>query len=612
MRYKFLVVTVLLFALSFQVHAQTELVETYRELYEFCTDVVSNVTSGSDTNVTRCANPDEITPLMCTTLVDSLNLRELVAVVHAKGIAFYHVFPISGNVTLLANYPSSCAKLFVLGFLEDRVLIGSGEDNTTGTNTTTGSNTTGCEPLGVGSILFSDILSSNVTGEVTILEAIPQTSAFEFISKGFLFQPNSTLWIFGPDGDTNRTLVLDLSGGVENFTVLVDFPVNPLDNIDVENAVLFSLGAGDNTTTGNFSGVFVVAPVLDENRVEVYDVSDVNGTTLAGSINVTNPRKVAVSSSGTALYIASRLSEVSTSNDTTTFPSDDILLIVDSSSFANLTNVLNITFLDLGGANISTEGDNTTSSNQTHTITSLFTSFNYLWIGWNTGELSVWNITADLLAPELINVTLTIAPNASVLSSFTALPEWGVQDICGSLIDNNKAWVTVTEPPLEGDLFIGYILTGAGTDFTSGGTDGGFGGGGGGGGGGGTSPEPTFPSGEPTFPTGEPTFPTGEPTFPTGEPTFPTGEPTIPEPTSSGGGTSASSSSGGVTTEEPTVSSSAEPSTSFESSSSSSSSSFTSEPPTSESSSGDLTSPDFSSPDFSSPDFSSPDYSTEA
>src|SRR5687768_86466 len=53
---------------------------------------------------------------------DPVNVRELIAVVHGKGIAFYHVFPVSGTLALLANFQSTCGELEVFGFLEDRYL----------------------------------------------------------------------------------------------------------------------------------------------------------------------------------------------------------------------------------------------------------------------------------------------------------------------------------------------------------------------------------------------------------------------------------------------------------------------------------------------------------
>ncbi len=63
-------------------------------------------------------------------------------------------------------------------------------------------------------------------------------------------------------------------------------------------------------------------------------------------------------------------------------------------------------------------------------------------------------------------------------------PLYGIQYLCGSLIDNNKIYLTETERT-PGNLFLGYMLVGAATGSSSGGTGGGGSGGGSGGGGGG-------------------------------------------------------------------------------------------------------------------------------
>ncbi len=72
----------------------------------------------------------------------------------------------------------------------------------------------------------------------------------------------------------------------------------------------------------------------------------------------------------------------------------------------------------------------------------------------------MFNITSNPFEPTFIAFVLT----ASIP---TISPQFGIQDLCGSLIDNNKIYLTETNA--TGDLFLGYMLIGAGTAGTGGG-----------------------------------------------------------------------------------------------------------------------------------------------
>lgn len=467
---------------SYAQNTPTGLSVTSNNPIPLCSASSSNSSSSNTTDLNQpCAV--EQTPLNCTTLLDKENQRELIALVEGKGITFYQVLPESGNLTKIAIYQSTCRGLFVIGELNDSVLISSKKGD-------------GCKPLGTGEIEFAN-LTSSVGSNITKVFAESYTKDFSFMDNFLYSNITKMLLVFGASNATSSTtedLIIDLSSG--NLTsppILFQAAKFPFDLNAAQSVLLVKGETTGNTTSGNTTSSgnqttsqfksYVVGPAWNNGpsltasrqagqvhpqralwKIEVWNVTDPKNITQDFSLPLNEPTFLAFSKDGNTLYVSQgeRNETINgTSTDKESIP--DVLTVINSSDMKNLVMLVNITYQDMK-ASVST---NTTTSNTTTfapKITAMKTSEDDLWIGWNTGELFVLDIsntTKPLFKGYIAPLDVSQVESSSGSSGSPRTIVNGVSSICPSRSIKDQAWFTVFDDALlNGALFLGVKATG--------------------------------------------------------------------------------------------------------------------------------------------------------
>jgi hypothetical protein len=457
------------------------------QLIPFCdsneTGTTDNTTQATPADV--CANPGET--LKCKTLLDRSSNKEWIAVVHQKGILFYQVF--NDSVKAIANYPSVCPELFVIGVIGDSIVISSGDDPI-------------CPALGLGTINLADLTSSNTSisennTDLITLDVTPHIGLLYYMEWPLWSPETNTLVVFGASNQSDaadidkKDLILRIVDDVDTPTILFESNLFPF-NFDHFHTVLFTeRSSASSNTTGEGSSLFIIGPTLsnltqssddsedseedvhgEADRIEIWDISFTNGSqpALVSFIPLKGAHLVAVHENGTALYVSiaheeDRGNVTSGADDNSTDTSENgFLVIIDSSDPLVLTIAGNLTYEQMrslaeqAGVTLSNDTDPATSVKQ---ITAMKVAHGELMVGWNTGELFVFGIVDDPFNPNLngyINVLkLDNFPDSPSSPGDEELNREykGVSDICPWQILENQIWLTAFDRNKDGSLFIG-------------------------------------------------------------------------------------------------------------------------------------------------------------
>lgn len=460
-------------------------------LFTLCWAQQSSVQPGlvSDSNqfIGKCSNEDsdpqfcspEDRGLRCKVLFDnpnssignntSLGNNGVIALNYENGILFLKFSPIFNQFIPIANYPSECADLVVLGNWNGKVYFTSLANETDSDEVEDDS----CRTLGLGSIDWSDIINNtdNInclpqSGTIKNVEATPNLSLFNYVSDNVLFD-EETGWVFlfgvtTPTSEVKVPLVILFLGNASNPFARILYTITQDLNISAKDAKLFRKDGE----------LYLVAPVtgngtqpdfffdLQENQgksVRLFKVSDLLDAGIAeveplSSVGLANADKIAISEDGNALFISA---QQLIGNNTGMVELNDKLYLVRFEG-ESLSVVRSLSYQNM----LQAAGLNQNISNNQPNITALFANEKYLWIGWSNGELFVWNIESPFNLELVGWADTTFETLRFNQTSIPANKYKGINDICGSEKLINRAFVTVSYPGNLGDALLGFKIIG--------------------------------------------------------------------------------------------------------------------------------------------------------
>jgi hypothetical protein len=451
--------------------SQTGLLETTTvNVVPFC-----NVQNTSYPNTTSICS-DREQPLKCKILLNQATGREFVALVHGKGIAFYHVDAVTHTTQLVAQYQSDCLTLKVVGLWRNLVFVSSSLPvNSTQT----------CPALGLGTIDTTQWGTGNAT--VIDVQVTPNTLLFsyaeEILSSKDQGNTSSSLdWFLAVFGATQANQT-----GTSQDLLLKSPGTTSTDNTTAENPtfeVLFqntsfpfqllprwsflfnklASGPSGNTTAQEGNSLWIVGPSRaastgeTSSEIQIWSLlaSQSNDTSGNVSSSIFQPSRIAVipvnegkyvgiSPRGEVLY-ASQLE--SGANQTT----GDMLTVFDITNLQAIRIAGNITYQQLKqgvGA-----GSSNVTTGEVPKITALKAG-GRLWSGWNTGELFVHTISVDPLNPTLEFYGDIFTLTQQNTSGSTSNGVKGINDICPYVIGPQaRSFVTANPANENGKLFV--------------------------------------------------------------------------------------------------------------------------------------------------------------
>jgi len=429
-------------------------------------------------------------------LIEDNKGRAIVALLAAEGVVFYSVSQVDGSVIPVGVYPSKCKTLFVIGAVNDSLLISSDNDDADHTDSQENPN---CPALGLGTIDMTPLFNSTTVTTVTVT---PNTELFQYMDNFVWSDANKTLLVVKAfnviaNSTTNVTktdFILGLSNGnfasPEILSQNSSFPFK----FDWGQAAIFKKikasstnTTSSNTTSGNTTVWYIVGPVsaippaendvddlflFDPNRVEIWNLTEPSFPQLVSTLTLKSPRRLDVNAAATALYVSVLGNATATSSNSTnsTLPTaNDSLQIFDLSDVKSPTFMGEITYEGMLAA-VQTKGatpDSTVTSTGGKRITAVKAPDDLL-VGWNTGELGEWDLDTNPFIPEfkayvstLSVPTTTIGNSTAGSTNSTDFPALnakfkGVSDITASKLGSYITFITAYDNTKGGSLFEGF------------------------------------------------------------------------------------------------------------------------------------------------------------
>jgi hypothetical protein len=314
---------------------------------------------------------------------------------------------------------------------------------------------------------------------LTTVDITADTTLFSFADHTLWSPKHQMLLVFGGkhENGTSEDFILQVDRTVSaaqptwrtRFRGQFPFKFVP------EKAVLLEEGddlddLDDPIVEDDIDALWIVGPVsssgtgndTDSSKVEIWsllphlnDNNDTIGTitpSLVSSIATTGAKFVAVAEDDEVLFIAQR--------DTST---SDKLTVVDISNLKSPRVAADIPYQRLKSA----AGSQVGSSTSEFSITAMTTEDEDMWLGWNTGEVFVFEVDDDLVE---INLKLEAFANAFTLAgggqgstnSTSSSNIQGVTNICLSRradVDDERAFLTAFRQGDDlGNLFMGLNL----------------------------------------------------------------------------------------------------------------------------------------------------------